>query len=79
MENKKISDEQLKEVSGGAAWKDDPEAVENIRKKGSSSDGRIVTDAAEKTSPVAGAGVLDRLALGVDRIKEELTQIATRK
>lgn len=70
---------ELEQVTGGAAWNDDPEAIENIRKKESSVAGGIVTEPAEKTDPVAGAGILDRLALGVDRVREELTSIATRK
>ncbi len=74
-----LDSEELGQVTGGSAWRDDPEAMENIRKEGNNAGGGIVTDAAEKASPVSGAGVLDRLALGVDRIKEELTQIATRK
>lgn len=75
----KLESEELEQVTGGAAWMDDPEAIENIRRKEDASVGGIVTEPPEKTGPVSGAGVMDRLALGMDRIKEGLTSATTRK
>lgn len=74
----RLESEDLEKVTGGAAWRDDPEAIDNVRRKEDASAGGIVTDPSEKTGPGPGAGVLDRLALGMDRVKEGLTSIATR-
>ena len=70
---------ELEGVTGGASWNDDPEAIENVRREQDIPVGGIVTEPDGKTSPVAGAGVLDKMALGLDRVKEGLTSIAVRK
>lgn len=85
MEEKKYSEKQasldpdeLGLVTGGAAWMDDPEAIENYRKEDSVTGEGVVTEPSKKAGPIAGAGVMDRLALGMDRVKEGLTSTATR-
>ena len=42
-------------------------------------DGGIVRESSGETAPVSAAGIMDRLALGMDRIKENLTSKATRR
>lgn len=74
-----LSAEDLEQVAGGAAWKDDIEAIENIRRPEDPADDGIVREPAEKTAPVSAAGLMDRLALGMDRVKENLTSISTRR
>ena len=74
-----LASEELEQVTGGSAWMDDPEAIDNIRRKEDAAAGGIVPEPAEKTNPVSGAGILDRLALGMDRVKEGLTSRATRR
>ena len=74
-----LNPQDLEKVTGGSAWKDDPEAMENYRREGNPQAGGIVSEPSEKAGPVTGAGVLDRLALGMDRVKEGLTSMATRE
>lgn len=74
-----LEPEELERVTGGAAWMDDPEAIENYREKDSASGGGIVTEPSKKAGPVSAAGALDRFALGMDRVKERLTSAATQK
>lgn len=74
-----LDPQELEKVTGGSAWKDDPESIENYRRDGNPQNGGVVSEPSEKAGPVSGAGVLDRLALGMDRVKEGLTSIATRK
>ena len=71
--------EDLGLVTGGAAWMDDPEAIDNFRKKEDVPADGIAAEPVKGTDPVAGAGALDRLALGMDRVREGLTKAATRK
>ena len=55
----------------------DPEAIDNVRRKEDPSAGSIGTDPSVKAGPQPGAGILDRMALGMDRVKEGLTSMAT--
>ena len=75
--SKKLESEELEQVTGGAAWRDDPEAIDNVRRKEDPSAGGIGTDPSVKAGPQTGAGILDRMALGMDRVKEGLTSMAT--
>lgn len=77
--NPALSAEDLEQVTGGAAWNDDAEAIDNIRRPEDLTGDGISREPAEKSAPVSAAGVLDRLALGMDRVKENLTSIATRR
>ncbi len=74
-----LSAEELEQVAGGAAWNDDIEAIGNIRRPEEAADGGIVRESSGETAPVSAAGIMDRLALGMDRIKENLTSKATRR
>lgn len=74
-----VETEELEQVSGGSAWMDDSEAMDGIRKGEDASPGGIVTGTDGKTSPVFGAGLLDEMALGLDRVREKMTSIAVRK
>ena len=73
-----LDSQELEKVTGGSAWKDDSESIENYRRERSPQNDGIVSEPSEKAGPVTGAGVLDRLALGMDRVKEGITSIATR-
>ena len=72
--SKRLESEDLEQVTGGAAWRDDPEAIDNVRRKEDPSAGSIGTDPSVKAGPQPGAGIL---ALGMDRVKEGLTSMAT--
>lgn len=74
-----LDPEELGQVTGGAAWMDDPEAIENYRKEEPVTGEGVAAEPSKKAGPVSGAGVLDRLALGMDRVKEGLTSSATRR
>jgi hypothetical protein len=74
-----LSAGELEQVTGGTAWNDDIEAIENIRRPEDPADDGIVREPSGKKAPVSAAGLMDRLALGMDRIKEDLTSKATRR
>lgn len=75
--SKRLESEELEQVTGGAAWRDDPEAIDNVRRKEDPSEGGIGKEPSVKAGPQPGAGILDRMALGMDRVKEGLTSMAT--
>ena len=69
----------LEKVTGGSAWNDDAEEMERVRlaREAAEQDAEGGTSAGH--DPVAGAGIMDRLAHGLDHAKVNMTDSALRK
>ena len=79
-ENKNLlNPADLEKVTGGSAWNDDAEEMERVRlaREAAEQDAEGGTSAGH--DPVAGAGIMDRLAHGLDHAKVNTTDSALRK
>lgn len=77
--NDRLALADLEKVTGGSAWNDDAEEMERVRlaREAAEQDAEGGTSAGH--DPVAGAGIMDRLAHGLDHAKVNMTDSALRK